>query len=245
MRLGALSPLSDVAYMHQVIDSGFDFLELTTPPTLSHLPEQIPDVPLIWQCPPDLPFAHPTPAIREAVLESWRHHLDAAQQLGAALMVLQFHSGDLSNKAAFIQQSIDLLQPITQAARAQSVQPVLRNSPDNRDQLQLLREIVRGVPGLGIALDVAYAGLRVVKNLTPEYLLDSDLGPRIAHVYLSESNGQDPNLRLPLGSLAGIPWPRLVRNLRERYNASITIDVGSAAYEYLNLSRQQFLAWWQ
>jgi sugar phosphate isomerase/epimerase len=86
----------------------------------------------------------------------------------------------------------------------------------------------------------------VVKNLTGEYLWDSDIAPRLAHVYVSDTDGRDPSLRLPLGTLgeAGPDWPRLVSALRERYNASITIDVGNAAPEYLKMSRATWLNWW-
>ena len=235
--------------MHAYIDQGFEFIELVAGYDLSGSPagQDIASVPLIWQCPSDLPAEHESRLIRQAVLEVWREQLQAASAVNAALMILQFRQPDeLHNKSVFIHRYIDLLQSITQETRAAGIQPVLRNSPDNRDQLQLLREIVRAVPGLALALDIAYAHHQVVKNLTGEYLWDSDLAPRLAHIYVSDTNGRDSSLRLPLGSVgnAAPDWSRLVRLIRERYNASVTIDAGSAAPEYLEQSRQKWLSWW-
>jgi sugar phosphate isomerase/epimerase len=246
MRIGALCPLNQPEKISQHIAAGFEFIELCQTASLASLPE-LPPVPLIWQAPPELPAEHPSPEIQQAVLTLWRQHLEQAHQLKAKLMIVQFRRPEaLNDKAAFIEQFIRLLNPLTSEARTLGVQLVLRNSPDNREQLQILREIMRGVPGLGLALDVAYAHHGVIKNLTNEYLWDSDLSPRLAHVYVSDTNGQDSALRLPLGSMGsgGPDWPRLAALLRERYNASITVDVGEAASIYLELSRKLWLSWW-
>ncbi|NJL94470.1 MAG: sugar phosphate isomerase/epimerase, partial [Anaerolineae bacterium] len=171
-----------------------------------------------------------------------------AQAFGARLMVVQFQRPtQLASKNTLITQYAELLHPLCEAGIAARVQVVLRNHPDNRDQLQLLREIVRAVPGLGLALDLAYAHQKVVKPLVREFLWDSDLGPRILHIYASDTPGHTPQLRLPLGSLgeAGVQWGPVVRDLRERYNASVTLDIGDANPAYLDLSRQLWLAWWQ
>jgi sugar phosphate isomerase/epimerase len=250
MRIGTLCPLADVPLMHQAIAAGFEFIEIVAgaealPP---HAPP--PEVPLIWQAFADLPAAHPSAHIREAVLQDWLAHLNVAAECGALLLVVQFQPASLLRDKADTQQMVDhyakLLNPLTEAARALNVQAVLRMSPQNNKQLEALRALVRMVPGLGIALDVAYAHHGVVKNLSGEYLWDSDIAPRLAHLYVSDTHGRDPSLRLPLGTAgdAGPDWPRLVSQLRERYNASITIDIGNAAPEYLNLSRETWLNWW-
>jgi len=247
MRVGTLCPLHDLRGMHTRVEQGFECLELVAPHDLSHCPtpDLLPAVPLIWQAPPDLPTEHPAPQLKSALLAAWQAQLAAAHTLGAVLMVVQFRrSPHLANKAALIGHYSDLLLPLVQAGRQLGVQIVLRNSPDNRDQLQLLREIIRSVPGLGLALDVAYTHQKVVKNLTNEYLWDSDLAPRLAHLYASDTDAQNADLRLPLGS-TGIPdWARLARLIRERYNGSVTIDVGSADADYYDLSRMKWLAWW-
>jgi sugar phosphate isomerase/epimerase len=249
MRLGTLCHLYDLETMHQRIAQGFEFLELQASHDFQQCPshDQFPAVPLIWQCPPDLPAEHPADSIRRGVLESWREHLAAAQKIRVVLMVVQFRRpGVLSTKTHLIQNYVDMLSPLTSEAREGGVQLVLRNSPNNRDQLQLLREVVRQTAGLGLALDVAYTQHQVIKNLANEYLWDSDLSPRLTHVYVSDTNGNDAQLRLPLGCLgnAGVDWSRLVPLLKGRYNASITIDTGQAAPEYAALSREKFQHWW-
>lgn len=247
MRIGTTCPLPRLAHVPELLAAGFEFIEITQ--TIARpISIELPSVPYIWQCPPDLPAEHPDRHVQEGVLASWRAHLGIAQTLPAALMVVQFRRpASLPDKAALIDQYTALLTPLSQEARAAGVQLLLRNGPDNRDQLQLLREIVRRVPHLGVALDIAYAHHQVVRNLSQEYLWDSDLGNRIAHIYASDSTGQDATLRLPLGSLgtAGIPWRRLVQALRERYNASITLDHGDATADYLALSLAKLREWWQ
>lgn len=249
MRIGTSCLLTNSKRMTALLKMGFEFLELIPPLKLDQLPSQlnVPDVPKVWQCPSHLPAAHPDHHVQQAVLASWRQQLTLAAQLDAVLMVVQFERPTvLDDKTAFIQRYIELLAPLTQEARHSGVQLVLRNHPDNREQLQLLREIVRQVAGLGLALDMAYAHHGVNKNLSNEYLWDSDLSPRLAHVYVSDTNGKDPTLRAPLGSLGTVapPWKNLVPLLRERYNASVTIDVGGASDDYLALSRDKWLGWW-
>ena len=246
MRVGTLCTLQDD--LKHFIELGFEFLEFQAPIEANQIPESFvfPEIPLIWQAPDNLPADHESISIRQTVLALWRNHLQMAAKFQARLMVIQFRRPyELSNKSQLIQNYLEILQPLTQESRQVGVQLTLRNSPDNRDQLQLLREIVRQVPGLAVGLDIAYAEHQVVKNLTKEYLWDSDLGLRLAHVYVSDTNGQNPELRLPLESL-GIPnWSRLVSDLKVKYNASVTIDVGEASSDYLALSRQKWLNWWE
>ncbi len=228
----------------QRVSQGFEYLELQAPHQLSNIPTTWPDVPLIWQAPPDLPADHPATVIQDAVLQAWQQHLAAAVTVGAVLLVVQFRAPDaLTHKADLIQAYARLLGELTPAARQQGVQVVLRNSPAN--QLQLLREIMRAVPGLGLALDIAYTHFGVVKPLYNEFLWDSDLAPRLAHVYISDMDGQNPQLRLPLGALGsrGPDWVRIAKQLRARYDASITLDVGDA--DYLAESRQRWIVVWE
>jgi sugar phosphate isomerase/epimerase len=245
MRLGTLCPLDQLERVPALLAAGFEFIEMTHTEKLTPITPLT--VPMIWQCPSDLPAYHENSHIRAAILQAWRDHLAVAKQSQAVLMVVQFHNPTfLPDKTTYIEQWTSLLQPLTSEARAIGIQIVLRNSPDNQDQLKLLREIVRRVPGLALAVDIAYAHHKVIKNLTPEYLMDSDLSVRIAHVYASETTGQDASLRLPLGCLGdqGIEWGRLVHLLRQRYNASVTLDPGTASQDYVALSREKWLAWW-
>lgn len=249
MRLGGLVELHHLYQMGQLAEQGFGFLELRAPLQLDTLPDPdaLPSLPVIWQCPPDLPSEYPALSIRAGVLALWRANLQTAQQYKAAMMVVQFRRPEvIEDKVTFIDQYIELLRPLTAESRAAGIQLALRNGPDNRDQLNLLREIVRQIPGLGIALDMAYAHQQVVKNLTPEYLWDSDLGSRIAHLYASDTNGRDASLRLPLGTVGSLApdWGKLARQVRERYNASITLDIGQADPTYLAFSRTKWLSWW-
>jgi sugar phosphate isomerase/epimerase len=187
------------------------------------------------------------PAITEGIMATCQAQAAAAHSLGAVLLVLQFRlPPSLDQKARLIDHYIAFLEPLTADCRTKGLQVVLRMGPDNREQLNILRDIIRQVPGLAFALDMAYAHIGVVKNLSPEYIWDSDLGPRLGHVYVSDTDGQHPHLRLPLGSLGKMApeWPKLVKVLKERYNASVTIDVGQASADYLALSRQKWLDWW-
>src|SRR5688500_16581648 len=100
MRVGTLAPLHDLELMRERVACGFEFLELSETHPLT-LPQQLPDVPLIWQCPPDLPAEHDNFHIRAAVLMTWREHLNAASHVGARLIVLQFRRpAMLPDKAA-------------------------------------------------------------------------------------------------------------------------------------------------
>ncbi|MBZ0308101.1 MAG: hypothetical protein K8I82_18690, partial [Anaerolineae bacterium] len=159
--------------MHRLVAMGFEFIEITTLPHTLTVPTNLPPVPLVWQCPPDLPAEHPVMLIQEAVLNAWHNHLEAAASVGAALMVVQFRRPEGAlDKMTLADQYTTLLTPLTAEAREKNIQLVLRMGTDHRDQLTVLREIMRRVPGLALALDLGYANFQVIKNLTREYLWD-------------------------------------------------------------------------
>jgi|GEM_PF-4373191 len=248
MRIGHVYAVDEIHYIPDDISAGVEFVELIAPQDPTILPKPIPDlsIPLIWQLPATLPADHPNDYIRIAVTESWYQHLEVALQWDAKLMVVQLHRPqDMQGKTALfktVDRYVAMLAPLTTQTRQQGIQLVLRNTFDNRDQLQLLREIFRQVAGLGFALDIGYAHHLVNKSLVQEFLWDSDIAPRLAHMYASDTDGKTPNLRLPLGSQPTIDWQRMVSLIRERYNASVTIDCPRL---YQAMNRQLWRTWWE
>lgn len=231
--------------MQRAVAQGFEFIEISAQHQYDSLPNlaDLPDVPLVWAVPVDIPLEHPADLVRTAALDVCFTHTGYAATLQAKLMMIQFRRPPhVPDKKVLIQHYIDLLTPLTESTRKNGVQLVLRHSSDHRDQLQLLREIVRQIDGLAIALDIAHLHCGTVKPLVNEYLWDSDLSSRLAHIYASDTNGIDPNLQMPLGS-GVIDWKAIIGQVKARYNASVCINV-SGSDDYRQLSREKWLAWW-
>lgn len=259
MKLGAMTnpyadPLAEIAWIGE---HGFDFVDLALEPphTLAdHLdPATIRaaldrhKLDVIVHTDPLLPLASPYHAVQDAVQRELERALPFASAIGARLLTTHYRgappSFDVAQTAAWY---AGLLTPLCNAAANLGITVALENGPERGEQLRILREVFRRVPRLGLLLDVAHANIGVVKNLTNEYLFDSDVGARLAHVHVSDNDG-GADQHLPLGAArgGGVPWPRIINALRRRnYQGTITLDVHSADRDYLLISRDKFRAWW-
>lgn len=122
----------------------------------------------------------------------------------------------------------------------------IENSPANRDEVSIFREIFRQVPDARLLLDVGHTHLGAAGNRAGDFLDDPVLGSRLAHVHVSDNNGVG-DLHLPPGSVRnGMDWQETVRMVRNHpYDGRITLEVFSPDPEYLLLSRKKLIQWWE
>lgn len=232
----------------------FDFIEIQlgaphADPNKMNIPEfsrVLSEVqkPIFVCAPRDLPMNSSSEALRSGVQAVLLEALSLTQKINGRLLSVTYagrmstYGREQSAKAYGV-----LLNPVLDAT--EGVYIGLRNGLENRDQLTDLRDVLQSVPRCVTALDVGNAHLNVVKNLTPEYLYDRDIGTRLAHVYLSDNNGKYA-LRLPPGSIGegGIDWQKIIRSVKQAFNATISLDIDCTEPDYLLLARDKVRSWW-
>lgn len=237
-------------------EQGFDFADLAIEPPKADAPDVAPalvrqaldrhGLGVIVHTSPYLPLDNPSRKVQEAALAELLRALELASDLRAPLLTVHY----LGAPSFFsIEDTViwyaGLLTALCNAAQGLGIAVALENSPHNKDQLKILRDLFRRVPALRLLLDVAHANLGVVKNLTEEYLWDTDLSPRLAHLHLSDNDGQSDQ-HAPLGAArGGIEWPKIAASLRKRaYEGTITLEVFSPDRDYLLISRDKWKVWW-
>jgi sugar phosphate isomerase/epimerase len=175
---------------------------------------------------PYFPIENPSPAVRQAALDELRRCLDVAQLLGAPLCTTHFRGwpGYLAEAAGYEYYRQWLTILIRHGADL-GVQVALENSSDNRHQLKHFREIFHRLPELRLLFDIGHGNVKTAKSMTRDYLFA--LADRLAHVHLSDNDGQGDD-HLPLGAprRGGIDLRHELRGLRSfRYDGGITVEV--------------------
>jgi sugar phosphate isomerase/epimerase len=259
MKLGAMTnpkadPLAEITWIGA---HGFDFVDLAVEPPHTTADQLDPmavrsaldryGMDVIVHTDPFLPFGSPYRSVQDAVQAELERGLALASAIGARLLTLHYrgapHFFDVAATTAWY---AGLLIPLCATAAEMGITVALENGPERGEQLRILREVFRRVPRLGLLLDVAHANVGTVKNLTDEFLLDSDIGGHLVHVHVSDNDGsadQHMPLRAPKGG--GVPWPRIISSLRRRkYDGTVTLEIFSADRDYLLISREKFKTWW-
>ena len=237
-------------------EHAFDYVDLAVEPPKADAPDISPipvrqaldryGMGVVVHTSPFLPFSSPSRPVQDAVLAELGRALQLAHDLRASLLTIHYAGGP----PFFSHQDValwyaGLATALCNAAESLNLTVALENSPENKDQTKILRDIFRRVPSLRLLLDVAHANLGVPRNLTDDILWDADLGLRLAHVHLSDNDGQR-DLHAPLGGARnGMDWPKMISSLRKRgYYGTITLEVFTPDRDYLLISRDKFKAWW-
>ena len=238
MQLGVMNnprkPLLDeIAW---IAANGFDYIDLTIEapaaaiettdwPTVRQAIEDA-GLGVICHAAPYFPIDNPSPAVRQAALDELRRCIDVAKRLGAPLCTTHFRgwpdylTDDLGYE--YYRQLFDIL---LRHGEEQGVEVALENSSDNRHQLKHFREIFHRLPRLKLLFDIGHGNVNTAKSMTRDYLFA--LADRLAHVHLSDNDGQGDD-HLPIGAprRGGIDLRHELRGLRSfRYDGTITLEV--------------------
>lgn len=173
-----------------------------------------------------LPIDSPSPIVRQAAVDELRRSIDAAQILGAALCTVAFRGWpDYLTEVEGYEYYRQLFTILINHAAERKIEVALENSIRHAHQLKYFREIFFRLPQLKLLYDIGHGNVNTVKSMTRDYLFA--LSDRLAHVHLSDNNGQE-DLNLPFGaaSSGGIDLERELRELRNfTYNGTITLQM--------------------
>jgi sugar phosphate isomerase/epimerase len=238
MRIGAMNdprrPLLEE--IHWIASHGFEYIDLTLEApgaalestTWSDVRAALDDSGLgvICHAAPSLPIENPSPLVRQAALDELRRSIDASAILAAPLCTTHFRGwpAHLSDAAGYdyYRQMFEIL---LRHGAEQGVAVALENSTENRHQLKYFREIFHRLPDLKLLFDIGHGNIKTAKSMTRDYLFA--LGDRLAHVHLSDNNGEgDDHLAIGAPKRGGIDLAHELRGLRSfRYDAGITVEV--------------------
>lgn len=259
MQIGAMTnPYRELLpQIHWIGEQRFDYVDLAVEPPMADL--QAVDagavrealrrhhLDIVVHTSPYLPLTSRHTAARTSAWSELGHTLALAGSLGSALVTLHYLGAPaFYSTRQTVDTYVELLAMLVSAARGTGMAVALENSPINRNEPQLFREIFRQVPDARLLLDVGHTHINAGVDSTGAFLNDPVIGERLVHVHLSDNNGA-ADLHLPPGSVRnGIDWPETIRMVRHHpYDGRLTLEVFSPDADYLLMSRDKVRRWWQ
>jgi len=258
MQIGAMTnPYRDLLpQIHWIGKNGFDYVDLAVEPpraTASDIDSRAVleatasfNLGIVVHTSPYLPVASGHLATRHAAWAELAGAVSLADSLGSSLMTIHY----VGAPAFYTGRDVvdiyaGLLSYLLQAAGDTQMRIALENSPSNQGEVLLFREIFRREPNARLLLDVGHTHMGTETNAAGSFLADPIVGQRLSHVHLSDNNGRD-DLHLPLGATRnGIDWRKMISMLRNHpYDGRMTLEVFSPDLDYLLMSRDKLLKWW-
>lgn len=258
MQIGAMTnPFRDL--LPQILwigKNGFDYVDLAVEPPRANILDFDSravleaaasfDLGIVVHTSPYLPVASGHLATRHA---AWAELADAvllAGGLGSPLVTIHYVGAPVFyTDQDIIDTYAGLLNYLLEATGDTQVRIALENSPSNQGEALLFGEIFRRAPGARLLLDVGHTHLGTEKNAAGGFFADPMVASRLSHVHLSDNNGRG-DLHLPLGATRnGIDWQKVISMLRNHpYDGRMTLEVFSPDLDYLLMSRDKLLKWW-
>lgn len=257
MKIGTMTnPQRDLLdELRLIAAEGFDYADLTIEAPKAE-PEQIDlkatrallddlGIGVICHAAPYLPVHSPSALVRRAALDELRRALDVAAGLGARLLTTHYMGfPGFWPEADGYELYAQLYARLCAEGSQRGVLVAMENGSKNAHQLKHFREIFARCPDLYLLLDVGHANIDVPKNQTREYLFS--LADRLAHVHLSDNDGQ-ADQHLPLGAprQGGVSWKQVAADLKSfGYDGTVTLEVFARERAYRQDSAGRWQAWW-
>ena len=235
----------------------FTYVDLAVEPPLANTPDIDPRavieaaaryrLGIVVHTSPYLPIASRHRRAREAARSALLAAVELAKTLGSSLVTIHYLGAPAYYTVGqIIDTYADLLSALIRSAESDRVTIAIENSPSNRGEAPLFREIFRQVPEARLLLDIGHTHLHTDTNLADTFLDDPVLKDRLVHIHISDNNGLG-DLHLPPGSVRnGIDWQTVIRRIRHLpYNGRMTLEVFSPDRAYLLISRDKLIRWWE
>lgn len=256
MLLGSMNhpmrdPISEIA---TIGERGFDFVDLTLEPSRARSSDI--DVPrlraaldaasvgAVGHTAYYLPIASPFDEVREVALREIERCVDVFAALG--LEQASVHPDPrvpLHEPDYVVDRNIESFRRLSAYAADRGVRLLFENLAGLFGRPDVLERVFGSVPDLGLLLDVGHTNLGVPRNNADDVL--ARVGPRLAHVHLSDNRGGEADLHLPLGA-GRIDWEWVVKLLKSHgYGGTITLEVFSPDAEYLLFSATKLRRLWR
>jgi len=252
MKVGAMNnPRMDLLEeIKWISENGFDFIDLTIEPTGSyHLEVQevkkaLSDygIEAIGHTNPFLPIIFPIDSIKEVCLKEFEKYIRIFHELEIELMNIHpSHRSPFLSDEEKVEANLNFLKKVVDIGIEYGITLMLENYVEPFGTPDDFERLIREVPNLKIHLDVGHCNLKQKKNLTESFF--QRFGGKIAHVHFSDNWGRQDD-HLPLGC-GNINWEEIITILKKfGYDGTITLEIFSSDRDYLLLSREKLLNWW-
>ena len=248
MKIGAVNDFrNDLCDEVRLIAAdGFDFVDLTLEPLFSREVDassvreavEATGIEVIGHTSPFLPVIFPLKKIREASFEEFLKYIDFFHELEVSLMnVHPSLSGTLMDAESFFLYNKQFITSVNEVCREKGITHMVESVLKPFNTPEMFERLLDGLDDVLVHLDVGHCNVSTDRNLTEEFF--RTFGERIAHVHLSDNNGQSDS-HLPLGC-GNIDWEKQIEILLGYgYDKTLTLEVFTQEREYL-LKSKMFL----
>jgi sugar phosphate isomerase/epimerase len=230
--------------------NGFDFIDLfleadRAAPEKINIPRvqrllQKYGLEIVGHTPWYLPTGSPERAYREFAVTEATRYFHVLSQLNAPYVTIH---GNWPSKLFSEQEGIhfqkETLIELVRVARTFNLQILYEPMDTPLDTIENVSELLEGVPGLFLHLDIGHANL--FKRKPAQFV--QHFHKKLRHVHLHDNDG-NRDLHLPMGA-GNIDWEELIRLLKKYYNGTITLEIFSREREHVLFSRERLTALWR
>jgi sugar phosphate isomerase/epimerase len=254
MIIGAMNnPKNDLVKEIELFgEMGFDFVEITiespaaTPEKITERKKQVLDAlhsynfGVLSHYPWYFSVAHPYQHIQDSIIEEFARAFGSAAELGAKLATIhtEFMPPSVQERPVQVARTIESIRKLHKRASDAGLELLIENFGASsfaiRDFKALFSEL-----DMRMTLDVGHASTSDGEGAGNYF---SSFKKRIAHVHLHDNNRMQDQ-HLPLGA-GRIDLEKTVRELREFYNGTITLEIHSQDRDFLKMSKDKLEIMW-
>jgi sugar phosphate isomerase/epimerase len=192
-----------------------------------------------------LPVDSPFSIVRNAVKNLLCEQFDVFCEMGTQYIAIHAGFSYPHRHFSYCEKRnmwMDALKILISEADKRGLTLMMENILNTKENIKLLKDLMRHFPSLGFLLDIGHANLYMPSNTTGEYM--KYFKHRLKHVHLSDNFGRSDDLHLPLGA-GRIPWHRVLKLIKKTgYDNTFTLEVFSREREYVLHSREFLRKQW-
>jgi sugar phosphate isomerase/epimerase len=186
-----------------------------------------------------LPIASPCKALRDAAVEEIEKSILVCSSLGAKYLTVHADwPNSLFSPDEGLRSQAESLKRLMSFAKKYDVEIVYESTAKELDTPDNVSKLIKLVPELSLHLDVGHMNLY---NRNPLDYIER-FHKRIRHVHLHDNDGTKDQ-HLPLGA-GKIPLKEVVKELKQHYDGTITIEVFSKERAYILHSKSLLREMW-
>lgn len=233
-------------------EMGFDYLEMTieapqtTPEKLVEKRKTIMDAlhsynfGVVSHMPWYFSVAHPYSGVQEAINREFGRAFEVAVGFGAkqATIHTEFMPAGLQERTVYVAKTIETVKQLDKEASERGLALLVENASANSFSIKEFK-LLFSECDVGMTLDVGHTFTSDGEGLD-NYL--QQFKKRIRHVHLHD-NDRRGDLHLPLGA-GKIDVGRAVKELKDFYDGTITLEIHSQDRDYLEISRDKLEIQW-
>jgi len=230
----------------------FDYIEVTvqaptaTPEIISRNRKEIFDalksynLGVLAHMPWYFPLSHPYASMQEASNREFSRAIEAAASLGAKKFTLHtdINPVPMIDREKIAENTVATLKFLNKKGREHGVDILVENINARSFSIREFRQLFSEVD-IGMTLDIGHAQTSRGEGFDAYW---KAFAPRVRHMHMHDNKtGEDDHLPLFAGR---IEWQKIMPQIKEKYNESITLEIHASDPHYLAYSKQRLEEMW-